>query len=48
MSDIKVEKGIPVAPSVRGSKYPERKKAVQAFLDMEVGDSFVVEGKRYG
>lgn len=45
MSDIKVEKGIPVNPGVRESRYPERTKAVETFLNMEVGDSFVVEGK---
>lgn len=45
MSDIKIEKGIPVRQSLRESKYPERKKAVEAFLNMGVGDSFVVKGK---
>ena len=45
MSDIKVERGVPITPSVRGSKFPDRAEAVQVFLDMEVGDSFVVEGK---
>ena len=45
MSNIKIEKGIPITPGVRESKYPERRQAVQTFLNMEVGDSFVVEGK---
>lgn len=45
MSEITIEKGIPVSAPLRDVKYPERAEAVQAFLNMEVGDSFVVEGK---